>query len=228
MSGMVVLDQPRRHEATGGMLQMPRIASGRDVFHLEWPPGSRGGVVDLEIVSSSPLASATLVERPRPGGSGRQRLVVEWRHPVPGGHVEYRVRALASGDDRPPVVSMPINTSGSPDRLRTLVEQGVPVDLTVDGPLAQAFHQHIVSRVGSHSASVRTLEAISAGTIAVVIAIVIAVCVALGLAAFASVLIYAMSQGYDIEDAGYQVAVGEGASRQEHRMTFQLRPPADG
>ena len=77
-------------------------------------------------------------------------------------------------------------------------------------------------------ASIISTAANFAGIAAIVtisLAAIAATCILIGMATFAAVLFYAISRGYDIENAGYMVAVGEGESRQEHQMVFSLRQP---
>jgi hypothetical protein len=145
--------------------------------------------------------------------------------------VAFRLRVYASPDGTPPPVTAPITEPGAEHRLRALVEQDSPVDLAVSGPLVQVFHDQILDRGGEirpiAQAQLTGAEetAAIAAIVTISLAAIAATCIAIGMASFAAVLLYAISRGYDIENAGYKVAVGEGESRQEHQMVFSLRQP---
>lgn len=202
-------------------------------FEAQIPEGLKLSLVDLAVTDASLLAGAEIEARPARGATGRGRLTVTYKHPRPMGHVAFTLRLYASPEGVPPTVVVPLGESGADKRMRALVEQDAPVDVAVGGPLAEAFYSHLMANGaetidpsdGFSGAPTRTLftGAEIAAIVAVSIAVLAATCIALGFATFAAVLFYAMSQGYDIDNAGYTVAVGEGDSRQEHQMAFSLR-----
>lgn len=227
----------RSFTAPEGLLQLPRVESGAEIFEVTIPEGLQLSLVDLATPEASAMASAELASRPARGATGRHSLRINWSHPVPMGAVRFRLRVYASPDGTPPPINVPITEPGVERRTRLLVEQDAPVDMAVEGPLVQVFHDQILARGGeigplqdpAAAGLSRPFDAgvISGPTAAVIIslAVIAAICIAIGLAAFAAVLFFALSKGYNVENAGYTVAVGEGKSRQEHQMVFNLRQP---
>lgn len=226
---IVILSQRRHHAAPEGIFQLPHIASGTEQFEITVPEGMQLSLVDLALEHSVPTAMAELVDPPGRGATGRQVVRVRWSHPVPLGRIDYRVTAYASPQGRPPPVLVPIGEPGVEHRLRRLVEQDAPVDLAVTGQLAQAFHDQILARGGRILPLASPMDGgVISGPTAVVIiglAVIAAICIALGMAVIAAVIFFAISKGYNIDNAGYKVAVGEGNSRQEHQMVFNIRQP---
>ncbi|WP_372571770.1 hypothetical protein [Ruegeria jejuensis] len=227
-----MLDEIRSFAADKGLFQLPRVANGEEVFEVDIPEGLQLSLIDLATPEASLAAGAELEARPERGTTGRLRLVVRWAHPVPAGNVSFRLRVHASPDGTPPPVITPLTEPNSHTRMRTLIEQDAPVDLAIDGPVAEAFRTQIIERGGqfigaeSQSHLARPFEGLTAGSIVlIVLGVLAAICIVLGFATFGAVLIVAMQKGYNIENAGYKVAVGEGASRQEHEMVFNIRKP---
>jgi len=226
----VVLDVERSFRAPEGLFQVPRMESGDETFEVDIPDGLRLALVDLALTEAVPLAGAEVESRPAPGATGRLALRVRWTYPVPMGHVAFRLRVHASPEGKAPPVAVSITEPGGDRRLRALFEQDCPVDLAVSGPVAAAFHDQVLQRGGEVAPLARPSvagvdDAVIVAIVAVSIAVIAATCIVLGLATFGAVLFFAMSKGYDIDDAGYTVAVGEGQSRQEHRMVFNIRQP---
>jgi len=213
------------------------VESGSESFEVTIPEGQRLSLVDLATPEASLLAGAVLEHRPQRGATGTLRLTVNWSHPVPAGNLTFRLRVYASADATPPPVTTPLTEPGSHDRLRALVEQDAPVDLSVGGPLVRVFQEQIVQRggqiVGLNDGDRRVTRTmvVDGGVTEVmviagiVIAVLAAICIVVGFATFGAVLLIAMHKGYNVDNAGYQVAVGEGESRQEHKMVFNLRKP---
>jgi hypothetical protein len=230
---LVVLDETRSFAAPEGLFQIPRIESSEEVFEVDIPEGLQLSLIDLATPEASLAAGAELEARPERGATGRLRLVVRWSHPVPAGSVQFRLRVHASPDGTPPPVVTPLTEPGSHNRMRALIEQDAPVDLAIDGPVAEAFRTQIIERGGqfigaetqSRHAGPVSLALTGGEIVLIVIGVLAAICIVVGFATFGAVLIIAMQKGYNIENAGYNVAVGEGASRQEHEMVFNIRKP---
>jgi len=228
-ASVLILDAERTFRAPEGLFQMPHIASGTEVFEVTVPNGLQLCLVDLATPDAVPLAGAEVENRPARGATGRVSIRVKWSYPVPMGRITFRLRVHASPDGRAPVVTTPITEPGAERRVRALVEQDSPFDLAVDGPLAKLFHDQILDRGGTVVPLARALDggAISGPTAAVIItlAVIAAICVVIGMAAFAAVIFFAISKGYNVDNAGYKVATGQGDSRQEHQMVFNIRQP---
>lgn len=233
----MVLNETRRFAAPEGLLQIPGVESGTEVFDVDIPDGLQLSLIDLATPEAAAMSGAEIAERPERGATGRVRIAISWSHPKPMGQVTFQLRVYASPDGTPPPVKAPLTEPGSDARLRRLVDQNAPVDLAVTGPMAQAFHDQILQRGGRIEQLAGTSGQVPgmaspmltgveiAAIVAVSLAVIAAICIALGLATFGAVLLMAMQKGYDIEDAGYKVAVGEGESRQEHEMVFNIRKP---
>jgi hypothetical protein len=207
---------------------MPRMETGTEIFEIDIPEGHRLSLVDLEISEASQLAGAEILRRPPPGSVGRQQIELRWSYPVPLGNLTFRLRAHASPTGTPPPIRVGIVEPGSDKRMRLLFEQDVPVDLAVSGSMAETFRDQIVERGGRIeplAAPMFTGAEETAIILGISLAVIAAICVLVGLATFAAVLFFAMQKGYNIDDAGYKVAVGEGKSRQEHQMVFKIRQP---
>ncbi|MFV0385038.1 hypothetical protein, partial [Paracoccus sp. (in: a-proteobacteria)] len=71
---------------------MPRIDSGEESFDVTIPQGLRLALVDLALTEASIGAGAELATLPPRGTTGRLRLAVRWRHPVPAGALTFRLR----------------------------------------------------------------------------------------------------------------------------------------
>lgn len=230
----LVFDTAREFAAPDGLFQMPGVESGTERFEVTIPPGLQLSLIDLATPELGTMSEAVVEARPARGTTGTFTISVNWSHPVPLGRVAFRLRVYASPDGRPPQVLAPMNEPGSHKRVRALFEQDAPVGVIAEGPLAKAFHDQIVARggqvvpdaPGSVSQSLGLARSFDGGaTIIITLAVIAAICVVIGLAVFAAVMFYAMDKGYDIEDAGYKTAVGEGASRQEHEMVFNIQKP---
>jgi hypothetical protein len=105
-------------------------------------------------------------------------------------------------------VTVPIGEPGGDRRMRTWFEQDGAVDLAVTGPLAEAFKSQILDRGGRIEPMARASvagvdDAVIIAVVAVSIAVIAAACIALGMATFGAVLLFAMSKGYNVDDAGY-------------------------
>ncbi|MEQ9258371.1 MAG: hypothetical protein RIG84_04665 [Roseovarius sp.] len=233
----MILDEQRSFAAAEGFLQIPGVERGTESFEVEIPQGLRLSLVDLATPEAATLSGADIEAMPARGATGRVRITVKWFHPKPMGNVTFRLRVYASPDGTPPPVTTHITEPGSHTRMRRLIDQDAPVDVAVSGPLVETFRNQVVARGGrieefatgqAHMPGLARpfLTGVEvAAIVAVSIALIAATCVALGFATFGAVLLIAMQKGYDIEDAGYKVAVGEGESRQEHEMVFNLRQP---
>lgn len=189
----------------------------------------RLSLVDLEQTEASQLAGAEIVDPPSPGATGRFTLRVKWSHPVPMGKVSFRVKAYASPDGKAPPISVGIAEPGSEKRMQLLVKQNAPIDLAIRGALAEKFRDKIVEKGGEITPLSTSMDgglvSVPTATIIIGLAAVAAICILVGMVTFATVLIVAMQKGYNIDDAGYKVAVGQGKSRQEHEMVFNIRQP---
>lgn len=212
---------------------MPRMASGEETFSVTIPDGLQLSLVDLAVEEAGIASGAEVTSRPERGATGEVRFTVKWTHPIPAGSVRFRLNVYASPDGTPPPIITPITEPASHARMKLLVEQDAPVDVAIDGPIAQRFKTEIENRGGQlvrpQSADGLASPLVTgveiAAFVGITLALIAATCVILGFATFGAVLLIAMQKGYNIDDAGYTTAVGEGDSRQEHKMVFNIRKP---
>jgi len=232
---IVVLSESRSFQAPRGLFQLPRMESGTTDYDVTIPEGYQLSLIDLSTPEATSLAGAEIENRPAMGATGRLKIRVNWSYPVPLGKLDYDLKIYASPDGVASPVTVSITEPGANTRMRALMEQDSPVDLAIEGSLVQVFYDQIIARGGEidpiptsdqdGGILAKTAAAITAGGAAVLIAMIVATCVAIGFATFAAVLIFAIAKGYNIDNAGYKVAVGQGKSRQEHQMVFNIRQP---
>lgn len=224
---IVVLSKNAKYAAPDGLFQLPRLETGTEIFEVTIPEGYQLSLIDLSIPEATQLANAEIINRPAQGATGTFSVRIDWSHPVPLGTLTFNLKVYASPDGTPPPITVSLTEPGVNTRMRALFEQDSPVDLAIEGTLVQVFYDQIVARGGDIDPlpTTDTDGGLSAGTIAITITVIAAVCIAIGLATFAAVLIFAIAKGYNIDNAGYKVAVGEGSTRQEHQMVFNIRQP---
>jgi len=167
-------------------------------------------------------------QRPIRGATGRQRAVVKWSHP-PYGKMTYRLRAIASPNGQSGATLIEEGPPGVEDRMKLLLDQDVPISVLVRGPRARMLYEAIRQKQQEQKGEQRAVAMVEPITIVAGIAIVmvIAAVIMLGFMVLYAVLTDAMSKGYDVKDTKYKAAAGEGESRQEHKLVFNLtQPPA--
>jgi hypothetical protein len=199
---------------------LPEPGSGQDRFTLSIPQGMRFAHVDIEYLDRSTLADVNILSKPQRGAEGTQQIVLAWSHP-PYGRLRYRVRAYASADGSSAPVRVEEAAVGADDRLKLLIEQDVPVQLVVKGNRARMLYEAI-QRAQNQQPKSQQAEAITI-VAGLAIVVVIAAVVMLGFMMLYAILTQALNKGYDIEDTRYKAAGGEGASKQEHELLFNLK-----
>lgn len=215
-----VLNETRSHEDPANFpINLPEPGSGTDQFSVTIPQGLQLAHVDIEFQDLTLLAKAGILSPPARGSTGNQRIHVRWSHP-PYGKVAYRLRVWASTDGTSQPVMVDHDETGFEIRSKLLLAQSVPVNARVVGQKAAMLNNAIEAQRGS--AAAQTQELITA---AVIIVLILAAVVVVGMIVLYAVLHKAMEDGYDVEDTKYKAAVGEGETRQEHEMVFNLRKP---
>lgn len=217
----LLLEEERLHEDHSQFpVNLPEPGKGEDRFTLNIPEGMQFAHLDIEYLDRSPLASVEVMQQPTRGTQGSQQVVLKWSHP-PYGKVQYRVRAYASADGSSTPVRVEEGANGADDRLKLLIEQDVPVQMVVKGRRARMLYEAIRRAEQQQPQSRATVEPITI-VAGVAIVVVIAAVVMLGFMMLYAVLTQAMNKGYDVEDTSYTAAAGEGATRQEHELLFNL------
>jgi len=228
----VIMTGTRSHEdEKEGFFNLPELGGGEDVFAFDVPDGLLFAHVDLIVEDASPLARASIEDRPERGAAGKQGVTVAWSHP-PWGKIRYRVEVHASPDGRSAPVSVSVEEASAQARARLLVEQDVPFDAVLSGPIAQTFKALLEKKAkeqGGPVAQPQVAGADDAAVIAAVLAISLALialtAIALGMLTFAALCYFAMQKGYNLEDTGYEVQTGQGDSKQVHKIRFKVRKP---
>lgn len=222
----VVYEATREHaDPPNFPINLPEPGNGRDAHRFSVPDGLKFSRWEVEVRASSAGAGYRVEQPPPRGARGRQSLGVAWWYP-PYGRMRYRLRAYASpgGDgDAPPVV---FDSPGWVERATDQVTQGLPVELTVRGEKARLLHGALRrqrqpearQQSGGTDIPVASFEV---ATVIIIVAVIAAV-IALGMLTFGALLKMAMEKGYDVKDTKYKAAGGEGATRQEHEMVFNL------
>ena len=82
-----------------------------------------------------------------------------------------------------------------------------------------------VQKAQREKARTQPSEAIIIAITTISIVVILAAVVVIGFMTLYAVLKQAMDQGYDVKDTKYKAAVGEGDTRQEHEMQFNLTKP---
>ena len=231
-SAQIVLDEVRRYEdKKEGIINLPTPGSGEDVFTVQIPAGLQFAHADLIVEQASALAKAKIDDRPDRGATGRKEILVAWSHP-PWGNVRYRLQVHASPDGASPTVSIPVEEASAEERARLLIEQDVPFDAVLSGPIAQTF-KGLLDKNAKEQGQPLAKQQVTGVDDAVVIGAVVTIslalialtAIALGLIAFAALCYFAMEKGYNLEDTGYEVQTGEGESKQVHKLRFKVRKP---
>lgn len=110
----------------------------------------------------------------------------------------------------------------------TLIAQR-PLAIVVRGRKAKMIYDALRQRgARSETHGLSTAQVVGvddAIIIGLVIAVIAAVVIGLGLLIFGGIIFEAMNRGYEVKDTKYKAATGQGETRQEHEMVFNLIPP---
>ncbi len=228
-ASQIVLDEVRSYEdAKEGIINLPTPGSGEDVFTVEIPAGQKFAHVDLIVEEAAVLAKALVEDRPNRGATGRKKITVAWSHP-PWGAIKYRVQVYASPDGASPAIPIPIEGASAESRARLLIDQDVPFDVVLSGPMAETFRKMMDQKAKEQAEKTATSQAVTgieiAAAVTISLALIALTAFALGLFVFAALCFYAMEKGYNLEDTGYGFESGEGESKQSTKMHFKVRKP---
>jgi hypothetical protein len=182
----------------------------------------------VEVLATSPGAGYKVEVMPAQGAQGRQTVRVSWWH-GPYGQIRYRLGVFASPDGSAGTEPLIYEAPGWEDEANSRLAQGLPVELAVRGDRAKLIydavrtaHPEAVAGPASAALVAGVDDAVIIAVIGLAIVVVISLVIALGLGAFGYILTQAMNNGYDIKDSKYKAAAGQGDSRQEHEMVFNL------
>lgn len=205
-------------------IDLPQPGKGEDTIRFTVPGGLKLSRWEVEVKAQSPGAGYKVKVSPKNGSTGKQLMRIHWWHP-PYGKIKFDVRIYASVDGKANPSTIKVDSSGWIEYANNIVDQGIPVKFVIKGQKAKLLAKAINKKHNESRAQAKTYgqvweEVVLGLGIVALISLVIIV----GMVTFSKILITAMDKGYDIKDSGYSVAAGEGASRQEHKMSFTLAP----
>jgi hypothetical protein len=219
-----ILNQVKAYEDPSNFpVNLPEMGSGEDRFEITIPEGQKFALVDVEYLEQSLLAKAEVIARPNRGATGTQEIVVRWSHP-PYGKIKYRLRAFASPSGRAAPIRVRDSDPGFDDRSKLLIDQDADLQMLVKGARAKLLYG-AVQKAQREKARTQPSEAKIIAITTISIVVILAAVVVIGFMTLYAVLKQAMDQGYDVKDTKYKAAVGEGETRQEHEMQFNLTKP---
>lgn len=221
-----VAEERRTHRDPNNFpINLPEPGSGTDRFRIRIPPGLRFALVDLDVGELSPLADLEITDIPALGAEGEVEIAVRWSH-APYGGIAYTLKVYANAEARPPAMLLVDGSTGFAQRSKALIRQDAPITVEVRGMKADAL-KIAVERAAAPGAPSRamfepvTIAIVALGAIG--IAALGAILIALGLFVFYSLVQQAMQKEYDIQDTGFKAGMGEGESRTEQAMVFNLK-----
>jgi hypothetical protein len=219
-----ILNQVKAYEDPSNFpVNLPEMGSGEDRFEITVPEGQKFALVDVEYLEQSLMAQAEVIARPDRGATGTQEIVVRWSHP-PYGKIKYRLRALASPSGRAAPIRVRESDPGFDDRSKLLVDQDADLQMLVKGARAKMLYD-AVQKAQRDKPRTQPSEPIIIAVTTISIVAIIAAVVVIGFMTLYAILKQAMDQGYDVRDTKYKAAAGEGETRQEHEMQFNLTKP---
>lgn len=221
-----VVEERRTHRDPANFpIDLPEPGSGTDRFRIRIPPGLRFALVDLEVGELSPLADLEITGVPSRGAEGEVEVAVRWSH-APYGRISYSVKVYANAEGRPPPMVLVDGSPGFAQRSKALIGQDAPVSVEVRGAKADALRIAVERAAAPETPSRAMFDPVTIAIVAlggIGIAALGAILIALGLFVFYSLVQQAMQHEYDIQDTGFKAAMGEGESRTEQAMIFNLK-----
>ena len=210
-------------------IDLPQPGKGEDTIRFTVPGGLKLSRWEVEVKAQSPGAGYKVKVSPKDGSTGKQLMVINWWHP-PYGKIKFNVRIYASADGKANPSTIKVDSPGWIEYANNIVDQGIPVEFVIKGQKAKLLAEAIKKKHNDNRAQAKTYGVAGADDIAAVIIITLGLAalaslvIIVGMVTFAAILFKAMDEGYDIKDASYTAATGEGESRQEHKMSFVLAP----
>jgi hypothetical protein len=227
-------DEIQIYEATllhSDQPQFPRLpapGNGEEVHSFIIPAGKRFSRWEIGTIESGPVAGYEVKRAPERGSVGDQAMTVSWWHP-PFGKIHVRIRAYASTTGTPSTTKVSYDSAGWLEQCRDQLKQGVPLGIAVKGQAAEQLHAALEKAEREHpqQMSVRPFVAgvDDAVILAVVGAVVLVVIAGMGFLLLYNIIQSAMEKGYDIRDTSFKVGGGEGPTRVDSEIVFNLIPP---
>jgi len=211
-----------------GLINLPEAGNGQDQHDFDIPAGLMFSRWDVELLEMTLGAMCRVSNAPGAGETGPQSILVDWSY-LPYSKASYRLRAYASPDGRAAPATIVLDEPNWLERAQDQVGQGVPLNVAIRGQKAKVLYDALVQHQNQSEAQgvsraffAGVDDAVIIAIAGVAIVVVLSIVVVTGMVTFGLLLKEAMDKGYDITDTRYTVATGEGESRQEHEMVFNL------
>src|SRR5262249_24043445 len=142
-------------------------------------------------------------------------------------------RAFGSPDGAsapPPVM---YGAPGWEERAKQQVDQGIPLSVAVRGDKVRPLYEVLKAKVPESGKAQEYARAQVAGVddaiilagIGAVVMVLLGILAAFGLAVVAAVIKMAVDKGYNVNDSKFKFGEGDGTSRQDDEVTFNLSQP---
>lgn len=206
-------------------IDLPEFGGGTDIFPVEIPNGLKLSRWEVEVLESSTGARYKVVKFPSPKSEGKQEIHIEWNH-LPYGKIHYKLKVYASPDGSGTPEKIYFDSSGWMEKSKDRILQGIPFELAVKGEKAKKIYEALRKKQ-SENARQSSYEDYSTAMFApaIIIAGIIAAVIALGFLTLGAIIKMALDKGYDVKDTKYKAGAGEGQSRQEHEIAFNITRP---
>jgi len=211
--------------------RLPAPGSGEDSHTFTIPVGKRFSRWEIRTIEAGLAAGCEITQAPERGAVGEQALKVSWWHP-PFGKVHVQIRAYASTTGNPSPVKVVYDSTGWLEQCRDHLRQGVPLGIAVEGAAADQLHAALEKTAREHPEQLSARPFVAgvddAIILAVIGAIVLVVIAGMGFFVLYNIIQSAMEKGYEIRDTSFKVGGGEGPTRVDSEIVFNLIPPGMG
>lgn len=213
-------------------IDLPEMGKGTDTINISIPQNLKFSRWEVEITALSTGAGYEVSQAPKAGAGGVQQIAIDWHH-LPYGKISYKFKAYASLDGRSAATEKIVfDKAGWMEKAKDQIAQGVPLQLAVKGDKAKLIYEAIqkyqASQKGKQAGAGGVAIAMEPITITVVVLVgivIFGILVTLGLLTLGAIIKMALDKGYNVKDTKYKAAVGEGQTKQEHEIAFNITKP---
>lgn len=213
-------------------IDLPEMGKGTDTISISIPQNLKFSRWEIEVLAMSTGAGYKVSQSPKAGAEGVHQITIDWWH-LPYGKINYKFKAYASRDGRSAATEKIVfDKAGWMENAKDQIAQGVPLQLAVKGDKAKLIYEAIqkyqASQKGNQASADGVAIAMEPITITVVILVgivIFGILVALGLFTLGAIIKMALDKGYNVKDTKYKAAVGEGQTKQEHEIAFNISKP---
>jgi N-acetylmuramoyl-L-alanine amidase len=214
-------------------VELPKISKETDVITFEIPNGLKMSYWEVEVLATSTGAGYKVIKFPPPKSEGKQSIHIEWNH-LPYGKINYKFKAYASPDGIATPKKIYFNSSRWLEKSKDQITQGVPLSLAVKGEKAKQIYRAIQkhqakqtdkAQQSSYEDYSTAMEPITITVVVLVGLVIFGILVVLGMLTLGAIIKMALDKGYNVKDTKYKAGVGEGATRQDHEIAFNITKP---